>query len=67
MKKKKSDVTGVVNIGAVLAGMRKLVASSCETCGKPIEGLKTKKFCNDYCKRKAYLKRKNNSVDSSDK
>lgn len=41
------------SIGAKLAALRKIVTNNCAFCGKEIEGLKTRKYCNESCKQGA--------------
>lgn len=47
---------------AALAKQRKIVKGFCNHCGNEIEGVKTKKYCDDLCKQKAYYER-NKDVD----
>lgn len=47
-----------ITLGSELANLRKRVDKSCEYCGGPITGLKTKKYCGEPCKQKAKYARK---------
>jgi hypothetical protein len=49
-----------VSIGAKLAAMRVIEKKPCAHCGKPIEGIKKKKYCDESCKQKAKYARSKN-------
>lgn len=52
-----------VSIGAKLAAMRVIEKKPCAHCGKPIEGIKKKKYCDESCKQKAKYERKKEALN----
>lgn len=45
-------------IGQESAARRRVVIARCAVCGAEIRGLKTRRYCSDACRAKAYRRRK---------
>jgi len=54
------------DLGRALANARKIQQSTCEICGKPIEGIKKKKYCSNTCAQRAYYYRQKKNSSSKD-
>ena len=44
---------------------REVVESQCEWCGKPIVGIRTKKYCDWYCRQRAHREMKKGKISGS--
>ena len=44
--------------GRALAAARRVVERSCASCGKPISGLRHRRYCSNACRQRAFDARK---------
>ena len=54
------------NPGAALVAMRKIVDSNCWHCGKPIRGVKVKRYCDNRCRQAAKYQRQKSKLGDSE-